>query len=352
MGGTFYKLQNQWLDKSGLGNSSIPNGITSDSLGGVVFDGIDDISYSMNNNSLEIIPASLTLELWLVVNACSGENGGITKESSYRLYPASITGTTYNNAFRIATANNLWANTFLLGNKVLNVGEKHHLIMRYDSVAGKCTLFTDGVFDGEMVVTGVISPTINNVVLGACGTYYLNGTIYQSRIYNRALSNAEILQNYTGQQYIVSDTFTRADSATTLGNAETGQPWVVLNSTWGVSGSKAYCAGLGGDACIYTDSGVSDCEVSCDMLVPAAGVETWMVVRAQDNANFIMVGLNASSMFVYYRNGGVWNMWSNFGSTTLGTTYNFKFVLQGSKMILYVDSVLKSCFDYHYPITK
>lgn len=41
---------------------------------------------------------------------------------------------------------------------------------------------------------------------------------------------------------LLRDTFTRADSASSLGNAETGQVWTAIAGTWGVTSGLAYQA--------------------------------------------------------------------------------------------------------------
>lgn len=42
------------------------------------------------------------------------------------------------------------------------------------------------------------------------------------------------------RKILIKDSFNRADSATTLGNTETGQTWVAQSAAWGTSGNAAY----------------------------------------------------------------------------------------------------------------
>ncbi len=44
----------------------------------------------------------------------------------------------------------------------------------------------------------------------------------------------------------VSDSFDRADNASSLGTADSGEAWASVNGTWGVTGNQAYLAGSGG----------------------------------------------------------------------------------------------------------
>lgn len=58
---------------------------------------------------------------------------------------------------------------------------------------------------------------------------------------------------------IVSDSFNRADSATSLGSTSTGQTWTVIRGTWGITGNTAYPAdGCPAPGYAVIDSGNKD----------------------------------------------------------------------------------------------
>jgi hypothetical protein len=58
----------------------------------------------------------------------------------------------------------------------------------------------------------------------------------------------------------IQDTFTRGDTTSGLGSAETGEPWTVLGGTMGIASNKAY--GVGGQAWSLIETGWSDVDIS------------------------------------------------------------------------------------------
>jgi hypothetical protein len=75
-----------------------------------------------------------------------------------------------------------------------------------------------------------------------------------------------------GEQFVVRDRFGRADSALTLGSAETGQAWTAQQGTWGISSNQAYVAALGaGLPQVATiDSGLTEYTLRCKLYPPPA----------------------------------------------------------------------------------
>jgi hypothetical protein len=73
----------------------------------------------------------------------------------------------------------------------------------YDIVAKidgtNCTLFVNGVQDSATLSAATMPVTTDNMAIGNDTSYarYFNGQIKTVRVYNRALTNAEILQNYS-----------------------------------------------------------------------------------------------------------------------------------------------------------
>lgn len=45
----------------------------------------------------------------------------------------------------------------------------------------------------------------------------------------------------SGPTVVVSDSFTRANSAVSMGTADTGQTWLANDGTWGITSNRAYC---------------------------------------------------------------------------------------------------------------
>lgn len=96
---------------------------------------------------------------------------------------------------------------------------------------------------------------------------------------------------------VANDTFTRANSASSLGSTEEGRlAWSVsAGTTWGVSSGKAYCPTLGGGTIWPGPGGHAFVDIgSADMVVevlitgtpPTASTCFGVVARYQDNVNF------------------------------------------------------------------
>lgn len=70
-----------------------------------------------------------------------------------------------------------------------------HVVVTYDGSSKK--LYLNGQLDATHAGTGAISPNTEALVIGQrSNTYFYYGIIDQVRLYSRALSDSEILQNY------------------------------------------------------------------------------------------------------------------------------------------------------------
>jgi hypothetical protein len=79
----------------------------------------------------------------------------------------------------------------------------NHIVCTYG--AGIKTIYVNGIQIVQQTgLTGTIPTNTAGLFLGAYGpgsSYFLNGKIANSRVYNKALSAAEVLQNYQAEQY-------------------------------------------------------------------------------------------------------------------------------------------------------
>lgn len=60
-----------------------------------------------------------------------------------------------------------------------------------------------------------------------------------------------------GSSVIVYDTFTRADSASSLGTADTGQAWSSVVGTWGITSNRGYPVTASGTGTAAVDTGLN-----------------------------------------------------------------------------------------------
>ncbi len=155
----------------------------------------------------------------------------------------------------------------------------------------------------------------------------------------------------TGPVTLVSDTFTRADNASSLGNAETGQAWVPGNfgdiavlPTYGVSGNKAYCPNGGDqtDPHEWAESGFADVTITANVTVTGPAY-LGLLFRRLDSSNYFSARLNtATNDLTLLRNlGGVR---ANRASVALAQgdpqVIALKVVLSGTSILVYADTVL------------
>ena len=186
-----------WFDLSGRGNNgtlTLGPTYSSSNGGSIVFDGVDDYVSFTSNPSLT---NQITVDVWVKMSDPQGVNASgliLGRESSYRmLYSGSAID------WVCATTNNAWYTT---GTAVS---------------AGSVTPFTSilnivGTYDGannRIYINGTLRTTGSSISgdILTNGTYYLmrttagnvdygQGTVYSHKLYNRALTSAEIQQNY------------------------------------------------------------------------------------------------------------------------------------------------------------
>jgi hypothetical protein len=197
---------NAWIDLSlSKNNGTLANTpLYSSSNGSIIFSG-----YGASNNyiSLSNLPSTLpqlTVEVW--VNLIYSSNQGT-------LY---IIGQT-NSAFRLmygtdtfswvcATTNNAWysAGTTLSTSALPVIGVWNHVVVVYDGTNNKC--YVNGVLSGTS--SGSVSGNVNMSSLGGLNIMKSDagnvdngsGQLSVARIYNTALTQEQILQNFNARR--------------------------------------------------------------------------------------------------------------------------------------------------------
>lgn len=189
-----------WRDiVGGVITGSLTNGPTysTSGAGSIVFDGVDDI---VNFSSLRAYggtdPHNYTA--WVKFNDGSSykwilNNGASSGGTSLIVYNSKL-GFFYNGGVAVVQANT-----------TLSTGTWYHLSVSY---LGETTvkMYVNGTLDATKNTlsptagagTSTWTATNQNPRLGAWfnGSYPFNGSIATTQIYNRALSDAEVLQNY------------------------------------------------------------------------------------------------------------------------------------------------------------
>jgi hypothetical protein len=189
-----------WTDLSGNNTSgSIINGpsLNNDSYGSFNFNGINSYISIANNPILEP-PTSLTLECALridsiisgrVIVAYSGDAGGSYIKYGFRISGTSLSGyINSNGSIAQIFGNVLTANTWV------------YATLTYDGTSAK--IYENGFFSSSTPITGSMdytaygSPYYLNIGRKANDGGYISGSIGLVKLYNRALSAAEIQSNY------------------------------------------------------------------------------------------------------------------------------------------------------------
>lgn len=198
-----------WRDLSGRGNNgTLVNGPTFDNRNGgsIVFDGVDDrVTIPDFNYGRQ----GCTVCAWVKYNASSGgwKEGIVSKWQ---------TGAGQYNEF-LLTSNDLYEtspkyprfavyntnNQFVVAadlTTIMSVGTWYYLVGSFDGLNSK--IYVNGVFKSSS--SNSSSPTIKTVAsqpiaiasFGSIFQYNTNCSILSTKIYNRALSQQEITQNY------------------------------------------------------------------------------------------------------------------------------------------------------------
>ena len=200
-----------WFDLSGNNNSgSLVNGPTfnTGSLGSIVFDGVDDYVL-VNSGSTSINPTtSITVTSFLNILSYGNNFAPVVfKQNNYPgTYEQYSLGLSNNNLFFVITGVDRVQKIVQTSGSYIN---------QTVYVTGTCDTITDEMrlyINGNLISTASFTSTFDiadtPINIGGTGVLkfgsnfrgFTNGKIYNTSIYNRALTQQEILQNYNSQK--------------------------------------------------------------------------------------------------------------------------------------------------------
>jgi hypothetical protein len=183
-----------WTDLSGNGNNgTLVNGVgyNSGNLGSLVFDGSNDYVNCGNSTTLNM-STETTLIHWLKFSGAGwspfiGKHTNVTT-NNYRVWLGSDRG------FDVELTNDSFKPLFTVTSGELPTNSWCCLGMRFKS-DGTLSGFFNGI--KKNTVTKSIGPTNSgNFLIGTDNAVYGGGSISCIQLYNRALSDTEIQQNY------------------------------------------------------------------------------------------------------------------------------------------------------------
>lgn len=148
----------------------------------------------------------------------------------------------------------------------------------------------------------------------------------------------QILNN---KRVIVRDSFDRADSNTTLGQADTGQTWQYLGvggtPVWGISGNKAYNVTISNYAKAFIESYLSDCIVS-GRINYVATAETGFLLRGKDATNWVQVTLAPTGVLVKKYVVNAYTVLATYSFTPVdGQYYKIEAIMKKEKIQIKLD---------------
>ena len=199
---------NTWFDVSrNSGTGSLINGPTfnGDNGGGIVFDGVND--YVSATNSISSRPFSF--DVWIFFSSLAGWHTVVGQDTAQatnlgRFYFQKTHNTLnvsprVNNTFGISMVTDANVEIFCYDPAVVTTSVWYNYCISVSATA--LTLFKNGQQVNTVSNSANLASANGNISIGA-GYYanslvdFVNGRVSSLKIYNRALSASEILQNY------------------------------------------------------------------------------------------------------------------------------------------------------------
>ena len=162
--------------------------------GAFVFDGTNDYIVFPNDTNLD--NQALTMESWNYLNTTTTQDGFLFEKGQVNTQYSNFY--TAGNTFIFRTVGLSTMDLSITTSTYINPNTWNHVVCTYG--AGTKTIYINGIQVAQQTgLTGTIGTNTTGLFLGAYGPgtgYFLNGKIAESRVYNRALTAAEVLQNY------------------------------------------------------------------------------------------------------------------------------------------------------------
>ncbi|SFA91769.1 hypothetical protein SAMN05216312_102229 [Cohnella sp. OV330] len=336
--------------------------------------GTDD--FRCSNNMLHLINEAVyggAQVLHPVIHICKplGQTSSDTNTSGYSLFAANLSGNygvppfSGTNTYGLnkgAVSPNTWAyNSWAMFGDNLPVGA--YLLGDYSKTiqnAGWCAYKYGGKLYLFFANNSAEDVSIS-ISFGASKTF--KGKAYSMKYVGDAMKNKMgdtikfVIPAYSGQSWIeatpaptvilpnttlVSDSFNRANSTTTIGNADIGGAWKkdIATTVLGINSNKAYPVTVITDTTIYFDVGNTDVIVSADGVF--AGYLA-LSLRVLDDDNHLRLRLSSAGFaLATYINATTTIVVQDTSIVPVNsTTYNIKAVMNGTTIDCYLDGILK-----------
>ena len=181
-------------------NATLINGVGYESadLGSLVFDGINDYVQTTTSIGADLT-GNFTFSIWAIrLGNSTTTIGGLIGN----LWHTSFTGASIyllnnNTSIRVQTADGTTRTTYALTSPVSNLNWTNYVLI---NSAGTVSVYVNGILIDSRVRT--ISPSLTRpITIGRwagsyLSEYVLNGKISNAQVYNKALTEAEVKQNF------------------------------------------------------------------------------------------------------------------------------------------------------------
>ena len=189
-----------WYDLSGNGNNStLTNGPTfnSSNIGSIVFDGTNDYVKPPNSTTFEL--TNFTFFSWVKTTIANTDQFIIDCSSNAAL------GFGY--SYRITSSNTIrfWAYSaqyYLDSISTLSTNTWYNIVVSYNNSTSTQKIYINGVLDNSNTAS-YTTPTPSYLQIGAAQLFgmYFKGNISFIQMFSRALSAAEVTQNFNATKY-------------------------------------------------------------------------------------------------------------------------------------------------------
>ena len=213
---------------------------------------------------------------------------------------------------------------------------------------GQTQQLTATVFDQNgTVMTGqtITWGSSNSAIASVNGTGLVTGVGAGTATITATSGPASGTATATGTGIIVSDSFDRADNATSLGAADTGQAWTATGLTAGIQGGMAYFPTVSGFGIATVETLHADVDVTCSLILRTSADQSrgvlllrgdgsvanrWSLNCDSTGTNLVLSKVVASVST---------NVQTAAFAVTLGQSYAIRVVAKGSAWTVYVNGV-------------
>jgi hypothetical protein len=233
---SYPRTNSAWYDISGNAiNGTLINGPTFDSVGAISFDGASD-KVECSASSLLNISSTISLEIMMYPTSlnqnsgvlCKWTSGGDTNNSYLFYLGQDAANSRY--GFGIYQSNN--TSRLLLPTTDYSINTWTHIVCTADGSTMR--IYKNGVVDSStQTYDGTIKTSTKKLVVGTLreedSTYNYAGKIAFARVYNRALTQAEVTQNYYQGNIVTSSLAVALDAGNLVSYPGSGTTWYDLS---------------------------------------------------------------------------------------------------------------------------